>query len=349
MELISMSKVYFKELEPDAGIEQISSAAAEVLARFIESEQISLENNVPLKVHFGEKGNQTYVSSEHYLGVIDYLRKNNVEASYIETNVLYAGKRSNRTDHLNTAKLHGFTQLPIIIADGEKGEDCTEVEINKKHFKKCFVGSEFSKFNQVIVMSHFKGHIMAGFGGAIKQLAMGFAAKAGKLAQHSNSKPLTLPLLCSKCGACIKYCPQNAMKMGLLRPKINKELCTGCAGCVTVCRRRAIIPNFLASFSKSFIERLAEYAYAAQLGKNIIYLTFAVNITRGCDCEGRKMKPFVPNLGILASTDAVAVDQVGLDLLDRKHGRKVFKRGRHVLAYAESIGLGSRDYEIISL
>ena len=344
-----MSKVYFKELEPDAGIEQISSAAAEVLARFIESEQISLENNVPLKVHFGEKGNQTYVSSEHYLGVIDYLRKNNVETSYIETNVLYAGKRSNRTDHLNTAKLHGFTQLPIIIADGEKGEECTEVEINKKHFKKCFVGSEFSKFKQIIVMSHFKGHIMAGFGGAIKQLAMGFAAKAGKLAQHSNSKPLTLPLLCSKCGACIKYCPQNAMKMGLLRPKINKELCTGCAGCVAVCRRRAIIPNFLASFSKSFIERLTEYAYAAQLGKNIIYLTFAVNITRGCDCEGRKMKPFVPNLGILASTDAVAVDQAGLDLLDRKHGRKVFKRGRHALAYAESIGLGSRDYEIISL
>ncbi len=344
-----MSKVYFKELEPDAEIEQISSIAAEVLAKFIESEQIKLETNVPLKVHFGEKGNQSYVSSEHYLGVIDYLHKNNVETSYIETNVLYAGKRSNRTDHLNTAKVHGFTQLPIIIADGEKGENHSEVEINKNHFSKCFIGSEFAKYKQIIILSHFKGHIMAGFGGAIKQLAMGFASKAGKLAQHANSKPLTLPFLCSKCGACIKYCPQNAMKMGLLRPKINKELCTGCAGCVTICKRRAIIPNFLSSFSKSFIERLVEYAYGAQLGKNIIYLTFAVNITRGCDCEGRKMKPFVPNLGILASSDPVAIDQASLDLLDRKHGKKVLKRGRHALIYAESIGLGSRNYEIISL
>lgn len=344
-----MSNVYFKEFTPDAGIEKISSCAAEVLEKFIEAEKIDLESNIPLKVHFGEKGNKTYVSSEHYLGIIDYLRKKNIETSYIETNVLYAGKRSNRTDHLNTAKLHGFTQLPIIIADGETGKDHTEVKIDKKHFKTCRIGAEFSKYNQFIVLSHFKGHRLAGFGGAMKQLAMGFASRAGKMVQHANSKPFTVPFLCSKCGACIQYCPQNAMKMGLLKPKIDNNLCTGCAGCIGICKRNAIIPNFLASFSQSFIERLVEYAYAAQVDKKMIYLTLAVNITRCCDCEGRKMKPIVPNLGIFASNDPVSIDQACLDLIDQKNGKQIFKRGRHALSYAEAIGLGSREYKIIKI
>ena len=342
-----MANVYFKRLDADSGTETISSYAAEVLEKIVEAENINLEKKIPLKVHFGEKGNKTYVGSEHYLGVIDYLRKKDIETAYIETNVLYAGKRSNKTDHLNTAKLHGFTQLPIIIADGEKGEDHIEVEINKKHFKKCRIGAEFAKYKQLIILSHFKGHTIAGFGGAMKQLAMGFASRGGKMAQHSASKPIAVPCLCSKCGACIQYCPQNAMKMGLLTPKIDKNLCTGCAGCIALCKRNALIPNFLESFSKSFLERLMEYAYAAQLGKDIIYLTLAINITRGCDCEGRKMKPFVANLGVLASTDPLAIDQACMDLLDERKGKPVFKRGRHALPYAESIGLGSREYKII--
>ena len=147
------------------------------------------------------------------------------------------------------------------------------------------------------------------------------------MAQHSASKPIAVPCLCSKCGACIQYCPQNAMKMGLLTPKIDKNLCTGCAGCIALCKRNALIPNFLESFSKSFLERLMEYAYAAQLGKDIIYLTLAINITRGCDCEGRKMKPFVANLGVLASTDPLSIDQACMDLLDERKGKPVFKRG----------------------
>ncbi|HOV12967.1 MAG TPA: DUF362 domain-containing protein, partial [Spirochaetota bacterium] len=231
-------------------------------------------------------------------------------------------------------------------ADGEHGESFYEVEINKKHFKKCKLGKEFSNYNQYIILSHFKGHMLAGFGGAIKQLAMGFASKGGKLAQHLGIKPKIKSSKCKKCHLCEKRCAENAITIGE-KSFIDEDKCVGCGACFTICPHKAITIitlksaiNFL--FSKnSFKEKVAEYGYAAQMGKKNIYINFIMNVTAGCDCEPKKMKPITGDIGVLASSDPLAIDQASFDLV-KKEGKEF--KGKTLLEYAEKIGLGSRKY-----
>ncbi len=344
-----MTKVFFKALEESYSPSDPGKYAKELLEKLIESHGLSLAKKVPLKVHFGEKGNQTFVGSENYLGIIEYLQQNDIETCYIETNVLYGGQRNNRTAHLKTAAEHGFTQIPIEIADGEVGQDFHEISIEGNQFKSCLIASGFKQYEQMIVLAHFKGHLMAGFGGAIKQLAMGCASRGGKMAQHLSVKPFIIPFLCKKCGACQKVCGVDAITLGRW-PKINRGKCVGCAACTGVCPHNAIHTNYLRFFLLGkFTEKIAEYAYAAQKNKKNIYLNFAMNITSGCDCEGRKMKVLMPDVGIFASTDPVAIDQACLDMIDEKAGKKLFKRGREVLDFAEKLGMGSKKYEIVRL
>jgi hypothetical protein len=343
-----MKKVYFKAIDSYSKTEEISDAAGKLLRKAVEEEHISLEKFIPLKVHFGEKGNNTFIQSKNFAGIINYLKENNIDSAFIETNVLYRGERTTREKHLKLAKDHGFTELPIIIADGEHGEDFEEIEINKKNFSKCKVGKEIANKKQLIVLSHFKGHILAGFGGAIKQLGMGCASRGGKLAQHANSTPKINFFKCKGCRACAKKCPQNAITVNR-KAKINKDKCIGCASCMAICPQEAIYHSWLGSMTKSFNERLAEYAYAAAKGKNNIYITFAFNITKNCDCEGHNMKPIANDIGVFASTDPVAIDKACLDTLDKNNGRIVFKRGRYTLDYAEKIGLGSKKYELVEI
>jgi len=275
------------------------------------------------------------------------LKEKKIATSFIETNVLYKSDRTKKDTHIALAREHGFTQLPIIIADGEIGEDYVEVEINKKHFKKCMIGRGFSKFHQFIIVSHFKGHELAGFGGAIKQLGMGFASRGGKLSQHVNSIPLINPLQCKKCGICIENCPASAITMKSLSISIDKKKCIGCAACIAVCPNNALKINWGASLSYKFSERLAEHAFAAQKNKNNIYISLAVDITKNCDCIGEVMKPIHSNLGVFASTDPVAIDAACLDMLKKVDG-KTFS-DKKTLAYAEKIGLGKREYKLIKL
>lgn len=343
-----MSKVYYKAIDSYSKTEGISTAAGELLKKLVEEEKLELENFIPLKVHFGEKGNNTYIESKNFAGIISYLKEKDIESAYIETNVLYRGERTTKEKHTKLAREHGFTELPVIIADGEHGEDYKEVEINKKNFNKCKIGKEIADKKQIIVISHFKGHMLAGFGGAIKQLGMGCAARGGKLAQHANSIPNINFFKCKGCSGCAKRCPENAITVDK-KAKIDKDKCVGCASCMAVCPYGAISNSWLASMTKSFNERLAEYAYAAAKDKNNIYITFAFNITKNCDCEGHSMKPVVNDVGVFASTDAVAIDKACLDVLDKNNGRTVFRRGRYTLDYAEKIGLGSMKYELIEM
>ncbi|MCT8977825.1 DUF362 domain-containing protein [Clostridium sp. CX1] len=343
-----MAKVYFKEIESYSKTAEISKAAAELIRELVEREGISLEKFIPLKVHFGEKGNKTFIKSENFNGIIEYLKEKEIESAFIETNVLYMGERTTKAKHMKLAEEHGFTQLPVIIADGENGEAYEAVEINKKHFEKCKIGREIAIQRQLIVLSHFKGHGLAGFGGAIKQLAMGCASRGGKLDQHANSKPKVNYFKCKACKICAANCPENAIIIGT-KAKIDKNKCVGCAACQARCPYGAISNSWVQSLSKSFNERLAEYAYAAAKDKRNVYITFAFNITRGCDCEGHSMKPIAKDIGVFASTDPVAIDKACLDALDKASGKTVFKRGRNTLEYAEKIGLGSMEYELVQI
>lgn len=342
------AEVYFKAIDSYINTQEIKAASKLLLATIAESKDFHFGKYVPLKVHFGEKGNKTYIASENYEGIIEYLNSRNIGSAFIETNALYSGSRMTGAKHRQLAKEHGFTQLPIVIADGEYGENFEAVEINKKHFQSCKIAKEIASQKQMIVLSHFKGHKLAGFGGAIKQLAMGGASRAGKLEQHTTSKPFIIPFLCKKCGTCARYCPAKAISIGII-PWISRKKCTGCSGCMAICPRRAILCNFLHSFSHSFPERLAEYAYASQKSQNNIYISFALNITKGCDCEGHPMTPAAPDIGIFASTDPVAIDQACLDMLDQKTGEKMFFSKRYQLDYAQEIGIGQKDYNLIRL
>ncbi len=344
-----MSNVYF--LPTDSSSAAVSAGARRLLEALIAAEALELEPKIPVKTHFGEKGNRTFIRPENYAGIIDFLKSGDRACCYMETSVLYGGQRFERESHLKLACEHGFTQLPVVIADGASGEDLTTVEIHKKHFQRCSLGSAFAAYPQILVISHFKGHMLAGFGGAIKQLGMGFAAKGGKLAMHMGVRPRIRKWRCKRCGLCKKRCQANAIELGA-SPHIDAARCLGCGACFAICPNHAVsilswggLWNALFK-GRFFREKLVEYAYAAHHGHHHIYLNFALNITRGCDCEPLPMRSCIPDIGVFASTDPVAVDQACLDAAAK--GGKRFK-GAEQLAYAEKIGLGTRQYRLVEI
>ena len=194
-------------------------------------------------------------------------------------------------------------------------------------------------------MSHFKGHIEAGFGGAIKQLSMGFAARGGKLEQHSGISPIVSADKCVGCDLCVGKCDFDAIYR-TDTAIIDGDKCIGCAGCIAICPKGAIRNTWGGS---NFLEKVSEYAYGAAKDKDIIYITFVHNITKDCDCMGKAMVPITDNIGVLAGKDPVALDAACLDLVHKNSGEKLFEKGRPSLEHAEKIGLGSMEYQLIEL
>lgn len=339
-----MSKVYFKRVE-NKDYQQLNEAARVLLETLVKEEQHAFTQTVPLKVHFGEMGNTTYIPSDCYLGVIDYLSSNGIESAYIETNVLYRGSRTTRDSHVATALAHGFNQLPIIIADGDHGEAYDEIPIHQTYIESCKIGKAFSDYSQFIVMSHFKGHGSAGFGGALKQLSMGFGARGGKLAQHSGISPKVRDKKCVACGLCVTKCDVHAIEMNETA-YIHPEKCVGCAGCIAICPTGAIVNDWSGS---NFKEKMAEYAYGAQLGKDNIYISFLINITADCDCMGQHMDEVAKDIGVFISKDPVAIDSACLDILQKEAGECLFNDGRATIVHAVKIGFGTDQYELVEV
>lgn len=281
----------------------IADIARRLLEKTISDNNIKLEKEIPLKIHPGTRGNISYVRAENYQGIIDFLKEKNIKTYYIETNTA-TGPRSNTTSHLQVIKENGFANLPFVIADGEKGFDHVKVKIDTgKHFQSCLIAGKLAEPKQIIVTSHFKGHIMSGFGGAIKQLGIGFASARGKIDAHCK---ITIPD-----NETIDWSKRDILYDG-----------------------------------KEFRQRSAEYALAAVNHKQYLYVTYAISIVENCDCDGAPMKPIYEDLGIFASLDPVAIDKACFDLLQKREGKKPFD-GDDIFAYAEEIGLGSTQYELI--
>lgn len=341
--VIKLSKVYFKELKELT--EDVNEITYEMLNMIMEEEKIELKGIVPLKVHFGEKGNQTFIKPNYFNGIKKYLKENNIPTCYIETNVLYKGSRTKTEDHIKTAISHGFDDLDIVIADGVEENMYNEIPVNLKNFEACKIGYKFKDYDNFIVLSHFKGHGLAGFGGAIKQLGMGFASRGGKLHQHSMSIPYINENKCISCGVCADKCPVAAINLDF-KAVIDPNKCVGCASCTTACPVNAISNKWDES---NFHEKLAEYAYAATRNKNNIYIQYAFNITKDCDCVGGHMDTIAPNIGVFVSTDPVSIDQATYDKFSKTNKVDSFDSAKLTLDYADSIGLGSKKYEIIEL
>ncbi|MDD5295032.1 MAG: DUF362 domain-containing protein, partial [Patescibacteria group bacterium] len=265
-----------------------------------------------IKVHFGEEGNVTYLPAG-YVKEIAGMVKNPV---LVECNVLYKSPRSQATTHKKLAREHGFDFAEIDILDGELGDDVDAIKIKGEFFKECFLGKGLAKYKSLLVISHFKGHISSGFGGAIKNLSMGLAGRRGKLALHAFIKHQVKPEKCSACGACIANCPVGAIAFDNSgKAKINTDKCISCSKCISVCPTGAISIPWGEKDVNVFRKRLAEYALAGVLGREAFYINFLINITEKCDCANEEMSPMTSDIGLLASPDPVAIDQASYDLV----------------------------------
>jgi uncharacterized Fe-S center protein len=329
-----------------------------------------------IKVHFGERGNDTFISPVFVRTVVDCLKKAGGSPFITDSNTLYKGSRHNAVDHLQTALEHGYgfatVGAPLLIADGLRGGSFTEVPIKQKHFKSVKIADAIVEARSLVVLSHFKGHEMAGFGGAIKNLAMGCAPSRGKCDQHASRFSVEQKK-CIACGMCMANCPAKAVrwegKGEEKRASITKEKCVGCGECLTVCAPKAVQIDW-GSEIEPFNERMAEYALGAVSGKKgrSGFFNFLVNITPDCDCVPWSDAPLVPDIGILASSDPVALDKASFDLVNSQPGfvhshltanhapgENKFAgtwprtRGEVQLAYAEAIGLGNTAYELVRL
>lgn len=327
-----------------------------------------------IKMHFGEEGNLSYLRPDYAKAVADVVRENGGIPFLTDCNTLYPGKRKNAIDHLEIAAQHGFNQLTtgcqILIGDGLKGTDDVEVPIHNGEFlKTARIGRTVMDADIFISLAHFKGHESTGFGGAIKNIGMGCGSRAGKMAQHNSGKPLVNQESCKGCRACARECGSDAISFQNKKAFIMQDLCKGCGRCIGACNFDAIYnPNYDAP--KDLDCRMAEYAQAVCYGRPCFHINMILDVSPWCDCHAFNDAPLVPNIGMAASFDPVALDQASSDLcvqaVRSSNSRITDNMKRNVkmtgdlwkdstpesvwditLVHGEKIGLGTRAYELI--
>ncbi len=369
------SEVYFTNLRTTP-----SSSLPVKMERLVKRagiEKINFQNQfVAVKLHFGEPGNLAYIRPNYVAHLTSLLRSLGAKPFLTDCNTLYSGGRSNAVDHLESAVANGFNPLSalcnVIIADGIKGTDYREIPLNGKYCKAPKIGTAVADADIIISMNHFKGHEQSGFGGALKNLGMGAASVAGKMELHSGSQPVIDLEHCTGCGVCVKYCAHDAVRINTIRKaEIDYARCVGCGQCVALCQfQGAVLGQW--DTSENLNRKIAEYTQAVLLGKPHFHLSFIMNVSPECDCWNHNDAAIIPDLGIAASFDPVALDQACADLvtsapalrgsmLDEAHpdepltGQDKFRilhpdtNWEAGLDHAEAIGLGTRQYTLINL
>jgi uncharacterized Fe-S center protein len=309
---------------------------------------------VGIKMTIGDENSTGYLKPELMRIVIDNLRKREVKPFAFDTNVIYTGQRQNSVDHLNLAYSKGFTPdaigCPYIIADSVFGTDSKTFKADFKNIKSIKVPSLIGILDDIIVLTHITGHIMSGYAGSIKNVAMGMASRAGKQMQHSSVKPAINPKKCTLCGCCMEICPVSAISDVSGVAFINSKLCIGCGECISACKFDAVKINWKEE-ANIFVERMAEYSCGILHHiKRKVFLNFAFDITEECDCISGDDPKIVDDFGIFASDDILAVDKACFDILVKDKdifSRKGKKTHIHQFRYAEKIGLGSLNYKLI--
>ena len=330
-----------------------------------------------IKIHFGELGNLAHLRPQYAKVVVDYIRELGGRPFLTDCNTLYVGSRKNALDHMDTAYLNGFSPLQtgchVIIADGLKGTDEALVPIGLPLVKEAKIGQAIMDADVVISLNHFKGHEVAGFGGALKNLGMGSGSRAGKMEQHWDGKPVVMPDLCVGCGSCINICAHGGAVIENGKARIDHEKCVGCGRCLAACPKDAIEPSSENS-TTTLSRKISEYAYAVVKDRPSFHISLICDVSPFCDCHAENDIPIIPDVGMLASFDPVALDQACVDLcnqmpiIEDSRLDRHFKRFGHEdpdheyfhmnhpdaewragLVHAEEIGLGSREYELIRI
>jgi len=362
------AKVYFVDMR--------ATAEVNLLARFVDCMEkagitgiAGKKDIVGVKLHFGERGCTAYIKPIFVRTVVETLAKLGCSVFLTDANTLYGGSRSDSVRHLRTAFENGFSYgsvgAPVIIADGLKGTNFETVKIKGKHFQSVKIAADIARADALVMLTHVKGHELTGIGGALKNMGMGCGSRAGKLAMHSDVRPYVGDK-CVGCGTCLSWCPVTAISLKAKRAEIASKVCIGCGECMFVCPERAIKFNWDDSY-KAVQEKIAEYALgvAKPKGKKIGYINVLMDIAPQCDCYPFSDASIVPNIGILASLDPVAIDQASADLINQMPGvsgtllkdiRPGTDKFRDIypdldwtvqLKHAEELGLGTTKYTLV--
>lgn len=366
---MSSSKVYFAPMRSPMKKSMVTRVGG-LLARAGLSSVIAEKDLVAVKLHFGEEGNTGFVHPIYVREIVRRIKTAGGKPFLTDANTLYSGQRANAVDHLECAIHNGFAyatvEAPLVIADGLDGRDAVDVPVNGLHFESVRLGAAAVHADAMVVVTHVKGHEATGFGGALKNVGMGLGCRSAKQRMHADFKPEVTEATCTACGRCVRRCPVSAIS---LKPDsfavIDYEVCYGCGECVAACPYGAIASQWKTDANK-LQEKIVEHVAGALAEKDgkVVYLSFVTAVSPDCDCWSFSDAPIVPDLGVLASTDIVAIEQAAYDLvtqaigltgsLGEGHGAGVDKftaitgvDGTRAIAYAEEMGLGTRDYELV--
>ena len=371
------SKVYFTNFRTQAFGDGLPTKLKKLIKK-AGIGQIDMDGKfVAIKMHFGELGNISYLRPNYAKAVVDVVKELGGKPFLTDCNTMYPGSRKNALEHLACAWENGFTPLstgcPIIIGDGLKGTDDIEIPVEgAEYIQSAKIGRAIMDADVFISLTHFKGHETTGFGGAIKNIGMGCGSRAGKTEQHSNGIPHIDPELCRGCKKCQKECANDGLTFNAETRKmyVNQDNCVGCGRCLGACNFDAI--SFNDSNAVELLNcRMAEYTKAVVDGRPCFHISLVVDVSPNCDCHGENDVPILPNLGMFASFDPLALDQAcanaclaadpmpGSQLADHMADPHFHDHHDHFknstpesewkscLAHAEKIGLGSREYELI--
>ncbi|MBI5575015.1 MAG: DUF362 domain-containing protein [Deltaproteobacteria bacterium] len=353
------STVWFTDLSTKPG-RNLLDKTGELLRAAGLAERIAPGDLTAVKLHFGEKGNTAFLRPIFVRKAVEEIAATGAKPFLTDTNTLYLGGRSNAVDHLRTAIANGFAysvaDAPIVIADGLRGESAIKVPIEGGMLREVSIGTEIVNADSMVTLTHFKGHELCGFGGAIKNLGMGCASRSGKLVQHSTVAPFVDPSGCSACGTCVAHCPSGAVTVVSEKALIDPKECIGCADCIVVCPEHTVKIDWDEA-APLVQKKTVEHALGAMRGKrdSSLFLSFITQISPFCDCYGNSDRPIAPDVGILASADPVAIDQACADLVLKTAGRDPFRETHPLidwtvqLSYGEELGLGCRKYVLRTL
>ncbi len=346
--------VHTGETQESAGEKAVKLVDAAGLAKLVRKDAL-----VGILQHVGEQDGTGHVKPEVTAALAARIARLGGKPFFTGSSTLYRGRRSNAADHLMQAYDHGFTpgeiHCPVVMCDGLRGADKVDVEVpGARHCRTAYIGSAVAQMQGLVVVTHPTGHPAAGFGAAMKNVAMGLASRGGKLSMHHGSHPDFLEKRCTACGKCAEWCPENAIVIEK-KAKLAPDRCVGCGQCFSVCPFNAI--DFDWNVTGTLLqEKLVEYCLAvrALLGPAILYLNVIRHFQKGCDCFGDRDEALCNDVGIVASRDVVAADAATADLLEKTCGRDIVREAgeidyRSMFAYAAELGLGSPDYELVEL
>lgn len=363
------SKVFFTDMK--AAVDDSLLNKLDRMIRKSDLKKIDMEKKfVAIKLHVGERGNLSFIRPNYVKVVSDFVKEKGGIPFITDCSTLYVGMRKNGVEHMANAEMNGFNSVTtgcvFIAGDGLKGSDDVEIPIeNGEYCKTAKIGRTIADADIIISLSHFKGHELTGFGGALKNLGMGCASRRGKMELHTSGKPHVKQDKCRNCKKCSTVCAQNAISYSE-KATINPKKCAGCGRCISMCPFDAIV-NDMDEKMEIVSKKIAEYSKAVIAGKPHYHIIIANDISPLCDCHGSNDIPIVPNVGMFCGGDPVAVDRACVDkvltqpimpgsvldcatkgkrpkdILDATNPKTNWKA---IFAHAEKIGMGDGSYKL---